>query len=460
MTHWLWKPRLAGAVVAVVLTLVDMGHGFAATPLPALPSYNGCNPTAPPFVPVPEAPDAQTSHWLPVDPAVRYGLTVPRPAGADVWRIMAFGDIMTSREVLWTAETYKAEGLAAKDAYLRPFQGIASLLADSDLTIANLEFPVRPDQPPQGCKPFNGEPAYLDALKELGVDLLFTANNHVLDQGVDGAATTLEEIRRRGFATIGTVTPGQPWNELLLLDIGTDRKLKLGFLNYTSGVADAGYKQNLEHLLFGRNVNYAFFNNDERLVKRIFGWFAGWFVPSTVIPSQHRFVERVHDVAATARADGAEYVIAFMSWGKALAFYPTSDQRQLAQHMCDVGVDAILGAGPHTIQPIEMLSRQGGGECLVAYSLGNLIGGVQGLANYGMALEVTLTRDDRHVVIQDVVPHVTFAVARAQSNSERPVTLELESRELSEFTSHLPNPTNAGSSIANTAAPVAKAPLE
>lgn len=434
LARWLCAYHLAGPLFAIAAAMVGVTQALAQVPLP---TYDACNPSAPPFVPVPRPPDAETAQWLPADPAARYGFTTARPAGDGEWRILALGDIMTSREVLWTAQTHQASGLSPKDAYARPFRGIADLLAGSDLTIANLEFPVRPDRPPEGCKPFNGEPAYLDALKEVGFDLLFTANNHILDQGVDGATTTLEEIRRRGISTMGAVAPRQPWQELLEIDVGTKQKLKVGFLNYTSGVADAGYRRNLEHLLFGANVNYAFFNNDERLAKRAFGWFAGMFFPTSLIPSQDKFIEHVRGLAAAARDRGVEYVVAFMSWGKALAFYPTSDQRHLAQRMCDAGIDAILGAGPHTVQPVEMLARQGGGECLVAYSLGNLIGGVQGLANYGLALEIALTRDERGVGIRNVVPHTVFAAAREQADPKRPVSIELEPRELAEFTRHL-----------------------
>ena len=364
------------------------------------PLYEACQPSKPPFQAVPQAIDAETAKWLPAAPLARYRMEEPRPVGREHWRIVAVGDIMTSREVLWTAAAHREAGASPSEAYMRALDSLQPLLTSADLAIGNLEFPVRADLPPEGCKPFNGEPAYLDALKALGMDVLFTANNHMLDHGLRGSDATLEELERRQLATLGTVRDGQAWQELLPVTIGDEGKLKLAFLNYTSGIADDGIKRNIEHLLFGHNINYAFFNADERLTKRIVGAVAGVLFPSALIPSQDEFIERVAAEARQARADGAEYVISYMSWGKALAFYPSVDQRRLAHRMCDAGVDAIIGAGPHTIQPVEMLQRQGssGGECLVAYSLGNLIGGVQGLANYGLNLEISLARGDTGVL--------------------------------------------------------------
>jgi poly-gamma-glutamate capsule biosynthesis protein CapA/YwtB (metallophosphatase superfamily) len=403
------------------------------------PLYPSCRPGTPPWLAVPRAPDAETAKWLPAAPLARYRMEEPRPLGRDQWRIVAVGDIMTSREVLWTAAAHREAGASPAEAYMRPFTSIQQLLTSADLAIGNLEFPVRADRPPEGCKPFNGEPAYLDALKSLGVDILFTANNHMLDQGLRGSDATLEELQRREFATLGTVRAGLAWQERLPVTIGRDAKLNLAFLNYTSGIADDGVTRNIEHLLFGHNVNYAFFNNGERLTKRLVGAVAGALFPSALIPSQDEFIARVAAETEQARAEGAEYIIAFMSWGKALAFYPSVDQRRLAHRMCDGGVDAIIGAGPHTIQPVEMLQRQdgSGGECLVAYSLGNLIGGVLGLANYGLTLEITLARGDAGVLVQNYQPHLTLAVAEPQGNPDRPVVIDLKLRPLAEFVDQL-----------------------
>ena len=186
---------LVWASLAAVLALCGR-PGFGEPVGPGV-DYEPCSPGAPAFLPVPQPPDAETARWLAPIPTARYRLDEARPAGRDQWRVLAVGDIMTSREVLWTASAQRVQGAVASDAYGWVFRSIEHSVMLPDLAFGNLEFPVRPDLPAAGCKPFNGEPAYLDALKKLGFDALFTANNHMLDQGVRGTETTLEQLRRR-----------------------------------------------------------------------------------------------------------------------------------------------------------------------------------------------------------------------------------------------------------------------
>lgn len=159
-----------------------------------------------------------------------------RPPGTHEWRIVAVGDIMAPTALIHTARAHRDEPDAAARGYLWPFRQVGSRLVDADLAIGNLEFPVLPDAPPQGKKPYNGEPAYLDALKAIGFDVLFTANNHVYDQGVAGTEATIAELSKRDFRHLGTDYVGQPRSELLLIETGSQKKLKVAFLNYTSGL--------------------------------------------------------------------------------------------------------------------------------------------------------------------------------------------------------------------------------
>ena len=209
-------------------------------------------------------------------------------------------------------------------------------------------------------------------------------------------------------------------------------------MNYTSGITDDGIKRNIEHLLFARNINYALFNENERATKKLFGIVAGAMFSSALIPSQDAFIARVVENAAKARSGGAAYVIAFMHWGNALAFYPTAAQRRLARRICEAGVDAVLGSGPHTIQPVELMRLDAGPtrECLVAYSLGNFIGGIQGLGAYGLALEITLTQGENGIHVQNYQPHIIKTVYHKQHDTQWPVVIELQPGTLEEFVGH------------------------
>lgn len=376
-----------------------------------------------------------------------------RPPGAHEWRIVAVGDIMAPTALIHTARAHRDEPDAAARGYLWPFRQVGSRLADADLAIGNLEFPVLPDAPPQGKKPYNGEPAYLDALKAVGFDVLFTANNHVYDQGIAGTEATIAELSKRGLRHLGTDHVGQPRSELLLIEAGSRKKLKVAFLNYTSGISDLGVERNLEHILFGRNINLALFKSNERLAKEAFRHAAGFLFPSALIAYVDDFIENVRGNIEQARSQGADYVIVFLHWGDFKQLRPSEDQARLARRLCLAGADAIIGAGPHVIQPIELidLSRQRTStpperlhdECMVAYSLGNFIGHMSPITRTGMILELNIAQNERGTYLRSYVPHIVRTEVLANGNpgagdAEEVPEIELRHGSLDQFLAELP----------------------
>ena len=89
------------------------------------------------------------------------------------------------------------------------FHKLVELMRSTDVSIANLEiiFPGadrRPSTLYHGV-PINMEPELLSEFEYLGFDLFGLANNHVLDYGVEGLVSSIEELERRGlpFAGVG-----------------------------------------------------------------------------------------------------------------------------------------------------------------------------------------------------------------------------------------------------------------
>ena len=66
--------------------------------------------------------------------------------------------------------------------------------------------------------------------------------------------------------------------------------------------------------------------------------------------------------------------IAILHWGIEYARDEVSFQSQLAQKLCDDGVDIIIGSHPHVVEPVKTIkSTDGKNETVVIYSLGNYI---------------------------------------------------------------------------------------
>jgi hypothetical protein len=79
----------------------------------------------------------------------------------------------------------------------------------------------------------------------------------------------------------------------------------------------------------------------------------------------------VLDAIGRAKAE-TDLVVVAAHWGYEYQFYPDAAQVEGARQMAAAGADVILGAQPHTLQPVDILDI-GGRKTLVIYSLANFI---------------------------------------------------------------------------------------
>lgn len=274
----------------------------------------------------------------------------PAPTCTQV-TIKAVGDLLIHLPLVQAAETGGGHDF-------RPiFEPVAHLLAAADLTIANLETTLGgPERGWSGYPRFNTPDSLLDAVREAGVDVLTTANNHTLDTGAAGLTRTLEVIRSAGLEAAGTrASPEEPG--FALVEAGG---LKIAVLAYT----------------YGTN---------------------GIPVPE---PHMVNLLDRdrmAADVAA-ARAAGADLVVAAPHWGLEYQRLPSDEQRDLARYLASLGVDVIFGAHPHVVQPVEILEPAvpGGRPVPVFYSMGNFVSNQRDrYTDWGIIAEVTFTVERR-----------------------------------------------------------------
>ncbi len=88
--------------------------------------------------------------------------------------------------------------------YTPMLSGATAWTEAADFAVANLEttFAGGPDY--SGYPAFNTPDELADNLKEMGFDLLLTANNHCMDRSYDGLVRTLDVLDERGFQHVGT----------------------------------------------------------------------------------------------------------------------------------------------------------------------------------------------------------------------------------------------------------------
>ena len=114
--------------------------------------------------------------------------------------ISSQGDLLMHKPVI---ETCKDED--GNYDFSSIFRYVKDYIAGYDYAVANFETTLGgPNHPYQGNPTFNTPDAFADDLVDTGYDMLLTANNHCADTTASGIVRTLEQLRNRNLATVGT----------------------------------------------------------------------------------------------------------------------------------------------------------------------------------------------------------------------------------------------------------------
>lgn len=260
--------------------------------------------------------------------------------------ISAIGDIMAHDDQL-KAQFDKDTNTYSFDnnfKYVKPY------IANSDLAIGNLETTLAGPKAKYSSFPkFNSPDELADAIKNSGVDIVSTINNHTYDRGSDGVYRTLDVLNSKDIEHIGTQKNAEDEN-FLIKDIDG---VKLGITAYSYGQVYGSTTA-----LNGLNIDYNDLNN-----LNIFN--------SSYVDIAFNEIKDTLDVMNNKESD---LQVVILHWGDEYTRQPNEFQKELAKKLCDYGVDIIIGSHPHMVQPIEMIkSDENDNETLVIYSLGNFL---------------------------------------------------------------------------------------
>lgn len=260
--------------------------------------------------------------------------------------ISAIGDIMAHDDQL------KAQFDKDTNTYSfnNNFKYVKPYISNSDLAIGNLETTLAGPKAKYSSFPkFNSPDELADAIKDSGVDIVSTINNHTYDRGSDGVYRTLDVLNSKEIEHVGTQKNDEDEN-FLIKDIDG---VKLGITAYSYGQVYGSTTA-----LNGLNIDYNDLNN-----LNIFN--------SSYVDIAFNEIKDTLDVMNNKESD---LQVVILHWGDEYTRQPNEFQKELAKKLCDYGVDIIIGSHPHMVQPIEMIkSDENDNETLVIYSLGNFL---------------------------------------------------------------------------------------
>lgn len=115
-----------------------------------------------------------------------------------------------------------------------------------------------------------------------------------------------------------------------------------------------------------------------------------------------------------------DVVIVAMHWGTEYSLGVSSAQENIANDLSNLGVDIIIGAHPHVVEPVEYIN---GGKTFVIYSLGNFISDQEGLERLtGLMMELTIKKNvdvDGNITISIVEPKAELIYTKSYYGGKR-----------------------------------------
>ncbi len=274
------------------------------------------------------------------------------------------------------------------------FSYFSEFVSNVDYAVGNLEVTLCGDDngfPYKGYPCFNAPDAIVDAVKAAGFDMLLTANNHSYDTGTKGFMRTQEVIMERELDYIGTRYKEEDKN-YIVKDING---IKIGMICYTYNTS-----ANSDGVVSLNGITLA--AEPSRLIN------------SFNYGQLDSFYGKLSGEMEQMKAEGAEAIMVYLHWGEEYQTEANSTQKKMAQALCDLGVDVIVGNHAHVPQPIELLTntKDETQKTLCLYSMGNSISNIRG-SKYpketedGMLFSVTFAKySDGTVVLEsaDVLP--------------------------------------------------------
>ena len=210
---------------------------------------------------------------------------------------------------------------------------------------------------------FNSPTEVGDAFLDAGFNLVSLATNHTMDKGEAGVINSVNYWKSKE----NVVYSGQ-WT--------------------------SNEEREESHVYNINGISYAFFSYTT--------WTNGLETPAgkEYLNNVYSPEKAAADIAKV--KDLADVIIVAMHWGTEYSLGVSSQQTEIANYLSSLGVNLIIGAHPHVVEPVEYIND---GKTFVIYSLGNFISDQIGIERLtGLMMEVTIKK------VVDVDDTVTISI--------------------------------------------------
>ncbi len=223
---------------------------------------------------------------------------------------------------------------------------------------------------PRFNSPYEVGDAFLDA----GFNLVSLANNHTLDRGEKAINNSCNYWKNKNVYYAGSYCSYEDRDKLV---IKQKNGISYALLSYTT--VDNGLKR-------PNGKDYYLNLYDPEVVKRDVEKYRG----------------------------KVDLLMVAMHWGQEYTHTTVSSQKEIANYLASLGVDIVIGAHPHVVEPIEYIDNT-----LVIYSLGNFISaqrGIERLTGLMVSLNVNKDLSDNKINISDIEAELLYTYSDNSKN--------------------------------------------
>lgn len=251
-------------------------------------------------------------------------LWLPRPAPAfevlasineqPILRVLAMGDV----SLIYTVAHYGTT----------PFGAFLPLFDEIDIVTGNLETPVTARVEAAGHIGSFGKsnPGSVGILKDVGVDVVNLANNHVLDFGPNGLLDTIAALHAEGIKTCGTAGAAVESD----LTVHQANGVKAGFLGFCDDHCSITIEAGAPH-------------------------------PRMAVEDEMRS-------AIAAARELVDIIVVHLHWGYEFSLHPLGTHRDIARRLVEAGAGLVVCHHAHVPMGIESWKHG-----VIAYGLGNTL---------------------------------------------------------------------------------------
>lgn len=255
------------------------------------------------------------------------------------------------------------------------FEDIKYIFEEADLSLINLEVPVAGNIfKPSNYPNFNSPVELLDGVKNMGIDVVSTANNHALDKGIKGLNETIKNAESKGLEVVGTYLDDN--TKPLIIE---RNNIKVGIAAYTYGTNGIAIPKDAPYCI---NI-----------------------IDKDKMKEDIDYMDK----------QGVDFKIFCMHFGQEYQTTQNKTQEDLADFLVQNGVDIVFGSHPHVPQPYEIktVTEENGTErqAFVIYSLGNFVSHQSDYyTKLGAVASVTVSKkgNEKKLVEHKVTPIYTY----------------------------------------------------